>query len=545
MRLIAPALFTLVCWLVVPAPAHRTASAAGTLTIVSPTTEQVLTGSPLVVAASGAGASGVTYSIDGGPSGALSLDAASGLWRATVDIGGVSAGAHNVRVAGTVAGAQVSDTAWRVSFPGAGATSSAAGPPTITIVNPQSNQTYSRTITVIANAANASAVAYAVDGGARVAMDFDAGTGNWLGALDTTGLASGNHNVDVINSGRDGTSVTDRAWSVNFANAPTATPVPTPAPVQSSGAPTWGVNYSGAEFGTSFPGTLGTDYIYPADDRRNSYFASRGLRLIRLPISWERLQHQANGPLSQADVDGVRSVLDGAAKTGSKVIIDLHNFGRYYGTPLTVADSAKLANLWQQLAAALRGHPALYGYELMNEPHDMPEGGVGWAAIAQSAADGVRRSDMSAWILVPGYGWQTATYWAWNNPTLDVHDSANHLEYAAHLYFDADYSGQYRKSYDADGAYPGIGVDRVQPFLAWRSARNATGMLTEYGVPSGDTRWLTVLDNFLNVVWNNANIMGGTYSSAGPWWGAYPLSVEPVNGQDRPQVSILTRYRSK
>jgi endoglucanase len=407
------------------------ASAANALTIVSPTTDQIVTGSTLLVQARGTGASSVTYSIDGGPSGGLSRDTATGLWRARVDISRVPAGIRNVHVAGRVAAAAVGDTAWRVSFPGA------------------------------------------------------------------------------------------------------------------ASAPLWGVNYSAAEFGASVPGTLGTDYIYPADGARNTYFASRGLRLVRLPIKWERLEHQAYGPLSQTDLNGVRQVLDGAAAANMKVIVDLHNFGRYYGAPLTVADASKLANFWQQLSAALRGHPALYGYELMNEPHDLPDGGVGWAAIAQSAADGVRQSDTSAWLLVPGYGWQTATFWTSNNPTLNIHDSANHLEYAAHLYFDSDYSGQYVKSYDADGAYPGIGVDRAQPFLAWLSAHAARGVFTEYGVPGNDTRWLTVLDNFLKTAWNNTSVMGGTYWSAGPWWGSYPLSVEPINSADRPQMAILSKYPSK
>jgi endoglucanase len=429
-RLIATTGFALLSWLLVSALAPLPASAANALTILSPLTDQVLTGSTLLVQARGAGVTGVRYSIDGGPSGKLSLDTATGLWRATIDISGIPAGYRNVKVAGSVAGGQVNDVAWRVSFP-------------------------------------------------------------------------------------------------------------------STARPAWGVNYSGAEFGSALPGTQGIDYIYPTGSGRNTYFASRGLRLIRLPIKWERLQHQAYGPLSQADLDGVRQVLDGAAAANMKVIIDLHNFGRYYGTPLTVADSPRLANFWQQLAAALRGHPALYGYELMNEPHDMPDGSAGWAAIAQSATNGVRQSDSAAWVVVPGYNWQTAAFWPGNNPTLDVHDSANHLEYAAHLYFDSDYSGQYAKPYDADGAYPGIGVDRAQPFLKWLAAHGARGIFTEYGVPGGDSRWLTVLNNFLNAIWNNATIMGGTYWSAGPWWGSYPLSVEPVNGKDRPQMAILSRYPSK
>ncbi|MBV9546739.1 MAG: cellulase family glycosylhydrolase [Chloroflexi bacterium] len=548
----AAAAFVLVACLLLPWLDARPASAIAAITIVSPITDQVLIGATVIVQASSAGASSATFSIDGGPAGALSMDPATGLWRASVNLDSVPAGLRNVTV---TANSGASDTAWRVSFPGTSSlvatpSSSTAGPPSITILNPQSNHTYSGPITVVASAANAATVAFAVDGGARVGMDLDPTTGKWQAALNTAALGAGNHNVDVINTGLNGATVTDRAWSVNFTNAtgaatPIPTPTSTPVPSQSPDTSAWGTNYSGAEFGASFPGTLGTDYIYPADSGRDRYFASRGLRLVRLPISWERLQHQANGPLTPADLAGVRSVLDGAAASGQKVIIDLHNFGRYYGTPLTVADAPRLANFWQQMAAALRGHPGLYGYELMNEPHDLPEGGVGWAAIAQIATNGVRQSDTAAWVLVPGYSWQTAAHWAEGNPNLAVQDSANHMLYSAHIYFDSDSSGGYATSYDANGAYPTIGVDRVQPFLGWLAAHNARGALTEYGVPGGDARWLTVLDNFLNVVWNNPNIVAGTYWSAGPWWGPYPLSVEPVNGQDRPQMSVLTKYPSR
>ena len=42
------------------------------------------------------------------------------------------------------------------------------------------------------------------------------------------------------------------------------------------------------------------------------------------------------------------------------------------------------------------------------------------------------------------------------------------------------------------------------------------------------------------------NGINGTYWSAGPRWGDYPLSVQPTNNytQDRPQLSTLLKYKS-
>ena len=348
------------------------------------------------------------------------------------------------------------------------------------------------------------------------------------------------------------TGVFSADWMENYGWNPGAAYItitgvnPSPAPTPSPSSPKlFGVNLSGAEFNDAHvPGTLYTDYIYPSDTSETSYFAGKGQTLIRVPVRWERLQPTAFGPLSQPDVAGLRSALDAAEQAGQRVIVDLHNYARYYGVPLTTADAAKLGDAWTRIAAAIHDHPALYGYELMNEPHDLPEGSAGWASLAQSATTAIRQVDSQAYVLVPGYGWQGAWTWPANNPNLLVNDPAGNLLYAAHQYFDRDGSGTYASTYDADGAYSTIGSDRVQPFVNWLAARGARGILTEYGVPDDDARWLMVLDNFLVTLDGTASIAGGTYWAAGPWWGNYPLSVEPSNGATRPQMTILAKHPS-
>jgi len=111
----------------------------------------------------------------------------------------------------------------------------------------------------------------------------------------------------------------------------------------------WGVNWNGAEFGGStWPGTLNTNYLYPADAARGQYFLSKGLTLVRLPFDWERVQNQALGPLSEPDIAGLMSVLDVAWRTEQLVILDMHNFGRYYDNPLDpVFDAPKRSDVWR------------------------------------------------------------------------------------------------------------------------------------------------------------------------------------------------------
>ncbi len=176
----------------------------------------------------------------------------------------------------------------------------------------------------------------------------------------------------------------------------------------------------------------------------------------------------------------------------------------------------------------------------MNEPHNT--GGL-WPAAAQAGVDGIRAVDRTHKILVPGDQWSGAWSWQEVNSDLWINDPANNFMFEAHQYFDADSSGTYGQGYDAQGAYPTIGVDRVKPFVEWLQARGARGFIGEYGVPDNDARWLTVLDNFLAYL--DAAEVGGTYWAGGPWWGNCPLSVEPRNGQDRPQIAILVKYLSR
>jgi endoglucanase len=314
------------------------------------------------------------------------------------------------------------------------------------------------------------------------------------------------------------------------------------------------VNLSGGEYTPSaLPGVLGKDYVYPLSGVTTSlyptgyqgpaYFRTKGLRLLRIPVRWERLQPTPFGPLTTADVAALRRLLDEAAARQQQVILELHNFGSYYTTKLTPSHASQFADVWQKLAATFVGHPGLYGYELMNEPGDLPGGSTTWKILAQAGLDGVRRADRSAWVLIPGYHWQKASTWRSYNEDLLLRDPANKLLYAAHLYFDWDATGFHRYSYDAGGAYPTIGIDRLQPFIDWLTDHQLQGILTEYGVVDHDPRWLTVLDNFLRKVDSEPRLVGALAWAAGPLWGTpRDLGLDPLNGKDQPQMQVIAAY---
>lgn len=305
----------------------------------------------------------------------------------------------------------------------------------------------------------------------------------------------------------------------------------------------YGVNRSGGEFGADkLPGVLDTNYIYPTNPEEFKAFAAAGMSLVRIPFLWERVQSEKNGALKTAEVDMLAVVLDAAAANKLQVILDLHNYGRYYNVPLAESDAAMFADVWSKLAERFGSHPALYGFELMNEPHDMPGGGAAWNKLAQAATNAIRTRTTKPWVLVPGYGWQAARFWQDNNKALHVNDVANKVIYSAHIYFDKDNSGVYSEKVEIAKPDPAMVTSMVKPFTDWLAANQALGMFTEYGVPQ-DRAWQPVLKTFLKIIDAHPNIVGGTYWASGAWWGDYPLSVEPAkDGAVKPQFVQLLGF---
>ena len=311
----------------------------------------------------------------------------------------------------------------------------------------------------------------------------------------------------------------------------------------------FGVNLAGAEFyhqKMDGEGRLNKDYFYPTAEELD-YWASKDMKLIRIPFKWERIQREMGGELSADEVDYIRYLLHEAEKRDMKILLDMHNYGRgkYQGKTHIIGDTvmpSDFGQVWAAIASELKDEPALYGYGLINEPHDMLPS-CPWVEIAQVAIDSIRAVDPRTAIVVAGNTWSSAERWPYINQGLEnLYDPSDNLIYEAHCYFDNDASGIYRAGYDEEGAYPTIGVDRARPFVEWLKKYGKRGMFGEYGVPGDDPRWLECLDLFLNYLAENG--VEGTYWAAGAKWNKYILGVHPEQNYtvDRPQVKILTKY---
>ena len=299
-----------------------------------------------------------------------------------------------------------------------------------------------------------------------------------------------------------------------------------------------GVNLAGAEYSPgALPGVNGTDYIYP-DNQEITYFTGKGMNVFRLSLLWERLQPRLNAKLDAAQLTLLEGFIATATAHGASVIIDIHNYGTYRGELIgqgAVTDAA-FADLWARLAARFgQDDHVLFG--LMNEPKlTRPKS---WEAAAQQAITAIRATGARNRILVSGIDWDGAQgFAAVSGESLGtLGDPGHRLVFEVHEYFDTDASGT-----DDRCIEPSQALARLEPFTQWLRAGHHQGFLGEFGV-SRRPECLAVLDQVASYLKANSDVwLGWTYWAAGLAWGDYMFTLEPYNGEDRPQMRILEKY---
>lgn len=308
-----------------------------------------------------------------------------------------------------------------------------------------------------------------------------------------------------------------------------------------------GVNFAGAEFTSDqIPGIFEQHYTYPKTSSID-YFAAKGMNIIRLAVLWERLQHSLGAKLEEPEMQRIDAVVDYAATKGMKTIIDVHNYASYgkamIGTRKTPRDA--LGNLWGQVASRYKGNDAVI-FGLMNEPTGLPT--ETWLAAANIAIAEIRKTGAKNLIMVPGNGWSSARDWAsskYGTPNsramLNLVDPGQNYVFEVHQYFNKDFTGA-----QADCQSVDIGVTSLTPFTNWARDRRKRGFLGEFGVGS-DPVCLETLDRVLKFMAANSDVwLGWAYWAAGSWWEKdYYTNLEPTDGKDRPQMTVLEKYLKK
>jgi endoglucanase len=304
-----------------------------------------------------------------------------------------------------------------------------------------------------------------------------------------------------------------------------------------------GVNLAGADFGEdSLPGTLDKDYTYPTAAEVD-YFKGKGMSIFRLPFRWERLQRSKLAAFNAAEQARMDTFVTYATGKGAYVLLDPHNYARYYGNIIgasTVPASA-YADFWSKLAQHYRSNSRVI-FGLMNEPHDMST--ELWVSDANAAIQAIRQTGATNLILVPGNAWDGAASWGDNwygTPNavamLNITDPGNNYAFEVHQYLDSDGSGTHETCVSTT-----IGSERLAYFTSWARLNHKRAFLGEFAGAANPT-CLAALDDILTHLDQNSDVyLGWSYWAAGPWWGDYMFSIEPLDGADRPQMATLSLH---
>ena len=307
-----------------------------------------------------------------------------------------------------------------------------------------------------------------------------------------------------------------------------------------------GVNLSGAEYGER-DGEVNVNYTYPSEETV-SYFAGKGMNVVRLPFRWERLQPVLGQPLNGAELQRLKDAVDLIQKHGMAVVLDPHNYAYYDKIQLKQAPATDLAfgDFWARLAVEFANRKGV-SFGLMNEPHDIKA--PDWLELANIAIRSIRTVGARNLILVPGTNWTGAHSWSADslgggaNATvmLGVKDPLDFYAFEFHQYLDTDSSGTHPVCDGTDSAKKGL-----TDVTDWLRKNGKHGFLGEFGVAANDG-CLEGLKQVLDVMNTNSDVwLGWAYWAAGDWWPAdEPMNIQPHNGRDKPQMKVLADGLSK
>ena len=329
----------------------------------------------------------------------------------------------------------------------------------------------------------------------------------------------------------------------NVDSTPPAQAAPPSTPPAAVPMPYRGVNLSGAEFGSAIPGREGWDYGFPTNSEVD-YFRAKGMNTFRVGFRWERLQPTAYGEFDAVYFGKLDALVTYATASGSTVILNPHNFARYYGSTVgsSAVPSAVFADLWKRLATRYASNAHVM-FNLVNEPHDMPS--EQWVSAANSAIAAIRTAGAANAIVVPGNAWTGAHSWNesyYGTPNalamLDIKDPGNNSLYEVHQYLDATSAGVSPTCVSAT-----IGSERLAGFVKWLRDNGKKGFVGELAAgenPTCDAAFKDMLDYMMK---STDVLAGWTYWAAGPRWSeGYIFSIEPKNGVDATEMVRLKPY---
>lgn len=173
--------------------------------------------------------------------------------------------------------------------------------------------------------------------------------------------------------------------------------------------------------------------------------------VIRYQLTWESFPRS---PADNATLDQYRAWLDGTLPTldrtlrdakaaGLWVIVDLHTppGGRdeYFDCRLFAREelAKEFLDIWDRLATRYRGNPAVWAFDLLNEPAPGKAGASAWNTLAIEAIRRIRRVDPKRRIVFEPAPWAAPKAFGDLKPL-----PFDHVIYSPHVYEPQEFTHQ-------------------------------------------------------------------------------------------------------
>ncbi|MCK6490848.1 MAG: glycoside hydrolase family 5 protein [Planctomycetes bacterium] len=259
-------------------------------------------------------------------------------------------------------------------------------------------------------------------------------------------------------------------------------------------------------------------------------------------------------------LDELALALEAGRKHGIKLMIDIHAppGGRLSdGTMAMVLEQPyqdHFVKIWERIARRFKGHPAVWAYDLVNEPvqnKPSPAGLGDWLGVQVKAAKAIRAIDPVTAISIEVDAWDNPQRFAWLEPV----DIPNVI-YQAHMYWPGEYTHQGVHNTWGEQAsggkleYPGTfnkrPLDRealrryLQPVRDFQLAYNAHIVIGEFSA----VRWAEGADRYLADCTAIFEEYGWdwTYHAFREWGGwSFEAADLPYDRKNHPKATSPTR----
>lgn len=201
-------------------------------------------------------------------------------------------------------------------------------------------------------------------------------------------------------------------------------------------APALGVNFGCGSCGS---GTVyGTNYTYDTTSDVDAAYRA-GVRVVRIGVKAPRLENKPGGTLDSNIATRLYPLIDHARALNMVVIVDMHDYGSWFGHTITANDVPLVIDLWSRAFGKYKTDPGVMP-AFMNEPHLVSSATI-WPLI-QSWVGGMRGAGFTNTLVVPGAGWSSLqSYSSYGSRAAAIRDPRNNLLHDGHAYFDSDNSG--------------------------------------------------------------------------------------------------------